>query len=311
MRIAITGAAGYLGHALVQRLEHNDNCEYMVGLSRRQWDHNFSKLEYYSMDVRSANLQTLFAKSDVDTVIHLAFVVNPLHDEQEMYSINVNGTRNMLAAAAKAQVKKIIVTSSTMVYGAWPDNPTKLTENAPQRGHPTYYYNNHKVAIEHLCQKFEQQHPDIIMTVLRPCLVLGPTVDQFYSRILNWPLLPLVGGRNPLIQFVHEDDVARAYEHFMLHDFGGSFNIVGAGTMTWKEIVTKAGKRMMNLPTFLLYPLVSLFWHLHLIEIPPQVLDFIRFPWVASGAQAKEAGFVPQYSTQEALHSFLQQRKNF
>jgi UDP-glucose 4-epimerase len=113
------------------------------------------------------------------------------------------------------------------------------------------------------------------------------------------------------MQFVHEDDIARAYEHFVLNDFSGSFNIVGTGTMTWKEIVTQAGKRTINIPTFFLYPLVRLFWHLHLIEVPPQVMDFIRFPWVASGTQAKEAGFVPQYSTQEALYSFLQQRKNF
>jgi UDP-glucose 4-epimerase len=311
MRVAITGAAGYLGHALVQRLEHNDKCKYMVGISRRQWDHNFSKLEYHSMDVRSGDLPTLFAESAVDTVMHLAFIVNPLHDEQEMHSINVSGTRNVLSAAAEAKVKKIIVTSSTMVYGAWPDNPIRLTENAPQRGHPTYYYNKHKVTIERLCQRFREQHPDIIMTILRPCLVLGPTVDQFYSRILNWPLLPLVGGGNPPIQFVHEDDVARAYEHFMVHDLDGAFNIVGAGTMTWEQIITEAGKRHVRMPTFLLYPLVRLLWHLHLIEIPPQVMDFIRFPWVASGMQAKKAGFVPQYSTKETLNSFLQHRKNF
>jgi UDP-glucose 4-epimerase len=311
MRIAITGAAGYLGHALVRHLENNNDCEYMLGISRRGWNHTFSKLEYHSMDVRSTGLSTLFAESAIDAVIHLAFVVNPLHNEQEMHSINREGTQNVLAAAAKAQVKKIITTSSTMVYGAWPDNPPQLPENAPQRGHPTYYYNKDKIAIEHLCQKFQKQHPDIMMTILRPCLVLGPTVDQFYSRILNWPLLPLVGGCDPPIQFVHEDDVARAYEHFLFHDASGSFNIVGTGTLNWREIVEEAGKRVVSVPSFLLYPLVNLFWRLHLIEIPPQVMDFIRYPWVASGEKAKMAGFIPEYSTQETLHSFLQDGKNF
>jgi UDP-glucose 4-epimerase len=167
------------------------------------------------------------------------------------------------------------------------------------------------VTIERLCQEFQNQHPDISMTILRPCLVLGPTVDQFYSRILNWPVLPLVGGQNPTIQFVHEDDVARAYEHFLLHDGSGSYNIVGTGTMTWKDVVIEAGKRVVRMPTWLLYPSVSLLWYLRLIEVPPQVMDFIRFPWVASGDRAKKAGFVPQYSTQETLRSFLQHRKNF
>jgi UDP-glucose 4-epimerase len=311
MRVAITGAAGYLGHALIQHLEHNDMCEHIVGLSRRQWQHEFSKLEYHSMDVRSENLSTLLTKSGVDTILHLAFVVNPLHNEQEMHSINVDGTRNVLAAAVESQIKKVIITSSTLVYGAWPDNPAQLTEDDPQRGHPTYYYNQDKITIERLCQKFQNDYPEIVVTILRPCLVLGPTVDQFYSRILNWPVLPLVGGCNPQIQFVHEDDVARAYEHFLTNSISGSFNIVGTGTMTWKEIVYKAGKRAIRMPTLLVYPLVRLLWGLHLIEIPPQVMDFIRYPWIASGERARRAGFIPNYSTKETLQSFLQQGKNF
>jgi len=311
MRVAITGAAGYLGHALIKCLENNEDCEHIVGLSRRQWNHNFSKLEYHSMDVRSTKLSELFTRSNVDAVIHLAFIVNPLHDEQEMHSINIDGTRNVLVAAAEAKVNKIIVTSSTLAYGAWPDNPPQLTENAPLRGHPTYYYNKDKVMIEHLCQEFRQQSPNTILTILRPCLVLGPTVDQFYSRILNWPILPLVGGLNPPIQFVHEDDVARAYEHFLLNTFSGVFNIVGTDTMTWQDVVQEAGKRTVRMPAPLLYPLVNLLWHMHLIEIPPQVMDFIRYPWVASGERAKKAGFSPQYSTYETLLSFLQHGKNF
>lgn len=310
MRVAITGAAGYIGRQVIQQLE-KEQCEAIIGISRRTWNHPFSTLDYHSLDVRSPALSDLLAKKDVDAVIHLAFVVTPLHDEQEMHSINIDGTRNLLEAAARAEVDKVIVTSSTMVYGAWPDNPTYLTEDAPLRGHPTYYYNRDKIAVEHLCREFQKQHPDIILTILRPCLVLGPTVDQFYSRLLNWPLLPLVGKSNPPLQFVHEEDVARAYQHFLQKDIGGTFNITGSGTMTWKEVVEAAGKRTVRLPPALLYPLVSLLWRLHLIEIPPQVLDFIRYPWVASNEKAKKAGFVPQYSTRETLASFLQEREKF
>lgn len=310
MRVAITGAAGYIGRQVIQRLE-DDGGESIIGISRRKWNHQFSTLDYHSLDVRSSALPDLLEKKDVDAVVHLAFVVNPLHDEKEMHSINVDGTRNLLEAAARAEVDKVIVTSSTMVYGAWPDNPPQLTEDAPLRGHPTYYYNRDKIAVENLCREFQRQHPDIIMTVLRPCLVLGPTVDQFYSRLLNWPVLPLVGRHNPPLQFVHEEDVARAYHHFLEQDIGGTFNIVGSGTMTWREVVETAGKRAVSLPPALLYPLVSLAWRLHLTEVPPQVLDFIRYPWVASNQKARKAGFQPRYSTRETLASFLQGRKKF
>ena len=306
MRVAITGAAGYFGRKIIERLEKNEECEKIVGISRRQFNHSFKKLDYYQMDVRNAQLKNLFKKYDVDAIIHLAFVLNSIHDEKEMHNINVNGAKNVLEAAKYVGAKKIIMTSSTMVYGAWPDNPEYLTEESPLRGHRRYYYNKDKIEIEKLSNKFKEENPDILLTILRPCLVLGPTVNHFYSRLLDWPFLPLVDGKNPDIQFIHEDDVARAYEIFLMNDIPGVFNIVGKGTMKWKEIIEEAGKKAVRLPGFILYPTLSLLWNLHLTEVPPDVLDFIKYRWVASGEKAKkEAGFVAKYTTKETLYSFL------
>lgn len=89
----------------------------------------------------------------VDAIIHLAFVVSPMHDKKEMYDIDVNGTRNVIEAGIEAGVKKFIITSSTMVYGAWEDNPEWLTEDSPKRGHPTYYYNKHKIMVEEVAEE--------------------------------------------------------------------------------------------------------------------------------------------------------------
>ncbi|MDD3492855.1 MAG: NAD-dependent epimerase/dehydratase family protein, partial [Candidatus Thermoplasmatota archaeon] len=83
MRVAITGAAGYIGRQVIQRLE-DDGGESIIGISRRKWNHQFSTLDYHSLDVRSSALPKLLEKKNVDAVVHLAFVVNPLHDEKEM-----------------------------------------------------------------------------------------------------------------------------------------------------------------------------------------------------------------------------------
>jgi len=275
MIIGITGAAGYFGRKIIERMENNEKCEKIIGISRRKFVHRFEKLEYHQMDVRDKKLRDLFDKHDVDVIIHLAFVLNPIHDEKEMHEINVGGAKNVLKVAKEIEAKKIIITSSTMVYGAWPDNPKYLTENSPMRGHPTYYYNRDKVEIEKLCRRFSMEYGGIL-TILRPCLVLGPNVNHFYSRLLNWPVLPLVDGKNPEMQFIHEDDLARAYEIFTVKDLPGIFNIVGRGTMKWKEIIEAAGKRAVRMPDAILHPLLSMLWHLRLTKFPPQILDFIK-----------------------------------
>jgi UDP-glucose 4-epimerase len=310
--IAITGASGYFGQRIIAKLENEPECEKIIGIARRNLIHSFKNLDYYQLDVRNPSITNLFKKNEVDTLIHLAFVVNPIHDTEEMHSIDVNGTKNVLKAAKISGIKRILLTSSTMVYGAWPDNPAWLTEESPLRGHPTYYYNQDKVEIERLCQSFRKENPNILLTIIRPCLVLGPNVNHFYSRIIGWPILPLIDGNNPPMQFVHEDDVARAYLTILKKEKEGIFNIVGKGTLKWKEVIKMGGKPALSIPSFIIYPVMNAGWKLRfpLIESPADILDFIKYPWVASGQKAKkELGFVPKYSTKEALEIFLENRK--
>ena len=306
MKVAITGAAGYFGRKIIAAMENDDFYDEIIGISRRQWNHGFTKLSYHRMDVRDKNIKKLF--EGVDVIIHLAFVVNPLHDEKEMYDIDVNGTKNVLKSGIEAGVKKFVITSSTMVYGAWPDNPEWLTEEDEMRGHPTYYYNKHKVMVEKVVNEIKEKN-DISTIILRPCLVVGPNVKHFYVDLLNMPILPLVSGRNPRMQFVHEDDVARAYDFFIKNDLEGIFNIVGKGTVRWKEVIQLAGKRAVNMPRWFIRNLLKVGWKLHLTKFPPEILDFVTYEWVASGEKAKKAGFIPKYSSRETIESYLMTRK--
>jgi len=305
VKVAITGVAGYFGRRIMERLERNNKVEKVVGISRRKYEHSFTKLDYHRMDVRSDKLEELFERNEVDAVVHLAFVLNPIHNKKEMRSIDIEGAKNVLEASKRAGVKKIIMTSSTTVYGTWADSPEFYTEESPVRPHPTYYYSRHKVEIEKMCNAFKEKNEDISLTIFRPCLVLGPKTEQFYSKLLHWPILPLVGGSNPEMQFVHEDDVGRAYEFFLMNRHEGVFNIVGEGTIKWKEVIETAGKRAVKMPDSVVYSLLKMLWALHLVETPPEILDFIKYRWVASGEKAKKAGFVPKYSSKEALLSFL------
>ncbi len=304
MDVAITGAAGYFGRKIISLMEEDDFYARVIGISRRKWEHNFSKLEYHRMDVRNENLRDVF--DGVDAIVHLAFVVSPIHSQKEMYDIDINGTKNVIRAGIEAGVKKFVITSSTMVYGAWEDNPEWLTEEHEMRGHPTYYYNRHKIMVEKIAKEMLGDK----LIILRPCLVIGPTVSHFYVDLLNMPFLPLVDGRNPRMQFVHEDDVARAYDIVLKKNVKGIFNIVGEGVVRWKEVIEMAGRRAIKMPSWLIKSMLKIAWKVHATKFPPEILDFVTYEWVASGEKAKrELGFTPQYSSKEAVKSYLRAKQ--
>ena len=146
-----------------------------------------------------------------DALVHLAFVLNPIHDEALMYDIDVNGTHNVLEAAAAAGTEQVLVTSSSTAYGAFPDNPVPLTEEDPVRGVPAFAYARDKTESDRLCQLWAAQHPDRTMTIVRPCIVFGPNVDNYLVRLwTKQPFAPDAGILDHQIQFVHEDDVVEA-----------------------------------------------------------------------------------------------------
>ena len=102
-----------------------------------------------------------------DALVHLAFVLNPIHDEAAMYDIDVNGTSNALEAATRAGTEHVLVTSSTTAYGAFPDNPHRIDEDWPVRGVPNFSYARHKTEADRICQLWAHDHPDRTMTIVR------------------------------------------------------------------------------------------------------------------------------------------------
>ena len=165
------------------------------------------------MDVRDRDaMRALLDRGKPDALVHLAFVLNPIRDEATMYDIDVNGTQNVLDAASAAGIAHLLVTSCTTAYGAWPDNPVPITEEHPVRGLPDYEYARDKTEIDRLCQLWAAEHPDRTMTIVRPCIVFGPNVDNYIVALLGERAVrPAVRRRvDRDFQYVHEDDVVEA-----------------------------------------------------------------------------------------------------
>jgi UDP-glucose 4-epimerase len=241
MKYLITGGSGYIGGRLIELVTQQEDAE-VVNLDIRPPAVSRPRSRFVKMDIRDRGMRSLLEAERPDALVHLAFVLNPIRDEHTMYDIDVNGTQNVLDAASAAGTPHVLVASSTTAYGAWPDNPVPLTEDDPVRGMPGYEYARDKTEIDRLCQLWGARHPDRAMTIVRPTIVFGPTVDNYIIRFWqNSPFLALVDGIDLDWQFVHEDDVVDAISRLLLERRAGIFNLTADGTVKLSEAAAIAG----------------------------------------------------------------------
>jgi UDP-glucose 4-epimerase len=311
MRYVVTGGSGYIGSRLVERLARDEATERVVIADVKPPREPRERVAYERLDVRDhARVHALLGRERPDALVHLAFVLNPIHDQYAMYEVDVNGTSNVLEAATAAGVKHVMVTSSATAYGAFPDNPVPLTEEHPVRGVPDFEYARDKAESDRICQLWANQHPDAVMTIVRPCVVFGPTVDNFIVRLLTkQPFLADLGGDVPDIQFVHEDDLVEALARLLDERRGGIFNVAGDGTMTLRECAEVVDLPVRRVPRRLYWTLAALLWRLRLSEAPPGYLHFVVNPWVVSNGKLKrELGWEPRHSSRETFEIAMRAR---
>jgi len=310
-RIFITGVSGYIGMKITRALAEHSRVEQIVGIDIRPPAQTPEKLLFVEQDVR-APLLDLLNEHAIDTVIHAAYVLPPMHNTALMEDINVAGTRNVLNAAAAAGVAQLLYTSSTTAYGFYPDNPMPLIEGSPLRGNDDFTYTKNKKEIELILAAFETAHPDMALTILRPCFVAGPGFDNPLSRYLKKPIVPLPPETAPF-QFVHEDDLVRVMVICLEKRLTGRYNVAAEGTIEFPEMVALLGNRVLRLPLRLMIAGNSLFWFLRLgflTEFPSSGFNLILHPWLASSKRLIEkTGFEFQYTSRAAFEDFANSAK--
>jgi UDP-glucose 4-epimerase len=304
--VAVTGASGYIGERIVERLVAEPSIERVIGIDIKPSPIEHPKLTSLVRDV-TAPLDALFRRTQVDTVVHLAFVLRQLRDRNASHHVNVGGASNVLWACEAAGVSRIVLMSSATVYGPHPDNEGLLIEDAPLRPPPEFDYANDKVTVEWFYRNFGEQRRRTEVSILRGCVVMGPMVDNFITQALNKPALIAVGRDDPEMQFVHEEDLTEILWRFVSEPHPGTFNVAGPGTIAWSEVVKMAHKRLFRFSAPVAYGLTNLTWRLRLQNDAPGVgLDYIRWPWTVNTARIeKELGFKFKHSSRDAVESFL------
>ena len=313
MRYLITGGSGYIGGRLTDQLAGREETEKILDVDLRPPPRSWPKHEFVKADIRDRRkMRELMDRNEIDAVLHFAFVLNPIRDEDRMYDIDVNGTQAVLQAASDAGVKQVIQTSSATAYGAFPDNPKPIAEDWPVRGAPDFSYAKHKADSDRVAQLWAHDHPDAVMTIVRPSIVFGPSVDNYIVRAFqNNPFVPILDGVDEEFQLVHEDDVVSALIALLDGKHAGAFNLAGDGTLTWGRAAEIVGKKTRNLSLKNMKRFNNMMWKLRVprTEAPAGNLDFIRYPWVVSTEKLKSTtGWEPKFDTLETFKVTMRSR---
>ncbi|MCG8424241.1 MAG: NAD-dependent epimerase/dehydratase family protein [Proteobacteria bacterium] len=308
--IAVIGVGHFLGIELVKRLEEDERYHRVLAIDLYRPDIPFEKTEFCEVDLTmpaaDSDLARLFSEADVDTVVHAAFLSRPTHATEWAHELEDIGTMHVLNACAEVRPAQLVLTSSTMVYGASPHNPNYLDESQPLRGHADSRFINDKVGAERQTMRFARENADIDVGVLRFAPILGPTIDNLFTRFFSRPIAPVMMGHDPLLQFVHESDAARALKRAIDIGARGSFNIVGKGVLPYTTVLALMGRLPVTMPHVVARSLSRLLWVTQVFDSPPSFLDFLRYLCVADGARAKrELGFTARYSIQRTVLDFL------
>lgn len=306
MRYLITGGSGYIGGRLTDELSGREETEKIIDVDLRPPPRSWPKTEFVRADIRDrTQIQELLERHEIDTLMHFAFVLNPIRDEAKMYDIDVNGTQAVLQAASGAGINHVIQISSATAYGAFPDNPKPIAEDWPVRGAPDFSYAKHKADSDRIAQLWALENPAAVTTIVRPSIVFGPSVDNYLVRAFaHYPFLPILDGVDEEFQLVHEDDVVSALIALLDGKHTGAFNLAGDGLLTWGRAAELIGKKTRVVSLKAMKRLNGAMWKLHVprTEAPAGNLDFVRYPWVVSTEKLKStAGWEPKYDTLETF----------
>lgn len=308
--VAVTGVRSFIGAEIVKRLEEDRRYEKILAFDLRKPDFPLDKTQFYKVDLTlptaDADMAAILDREQVDTVVHAAFLSHPTHASAWAHELEDIGTMHVLNACAETRIRKLVLSSTTLVYGARPLNPNFLSESHELKGHPRSRFITDKVSAEKQVRRYRQENPDTLVTVLRVAPTLGPTVNNFVTRFFSRPVCPMLMGYDPLMQFIHEQDAIDAFKIAIDGEFPGEFNIVGDGVLPYSTILAMMGKFPVPLPHFLAYPLSNALWMTQVFDSPPNMLDFVRYLCVADGQKARDVlQFQPRYDIKATIHDFL------
>ncbi|WP_336662548.1 NAD-dependent epimerase/dehydratase family protein [Leucobacter sp. USHLN154] len=328
LRVAVVGATGNAGTALLRALAASPDVGSVLGIARRMPDLTvdpYASCEWSSIDIAAASSEESAVEalreafSGVDTVVHLAWLIQPIAERELLRRVNVDGSRRVLRAAAEAGVGHVVVASSVGVYAADPSRSLR-TEDWERGGIESSQYSVDKAAQEEVLDEFAREFPALTITRMRPALTfqgdaassiqryfLGSAVPVQALGRAKPPALPLPKGLRG-VQAIHADDAADAYLAAIVQRAPGAFNICAddvLGAQQLADIIDHG--RFFELPTAVVRGFVTAAHRAGIVSVDAGWFDLaLGAPHMDNGRAKSELGWQPKHSAADALRELLE-----
>jgi nucleoside-diphosphate-sugar epimerase len=318
VRVLVTGASGNVGTALLRRLRDEPAVREIVAVARRLPAGGVpdGRVRWAAADVAADPLAPLL--EDVDAVVHLAWLIQPSRQPDELNRVNVEGSRRVFEASARAGVGALVYASSVGAYSPGPKRE-RVDESWPTGGVPTSQYSREKAAVERILDEVERDHPALRTVRLRPGLTfqaaaaseifryfLGAFIPAALLRPGRLPVLPLPSTLR--IQGLHADDAAAAYTLALLREVRGAFNVAAEPVLDPPALAAALGSRaVVPLPEIVLRTAADLSWRVGLQPTTAGWVDLaLNVPLLDTTRARTELGWLPRVSAVDAVRELAQ-----
>ncbi|RMI30854.1 NAD-dependent epimerase/dehydratase family protein [Nocardia stercoris] len=311
--VLVTGVSRFFGGNVVSRLAADDAVERIIAVDARQPSpellRRMGRAEFVRADIRNPLIRKVIDGNEVDTVVHPAILSRPPSSggRTAMKDLNVLGSMQLLAACQKApSVRRVVVRSSSSVYGCSAKDPAKFTEEMSARTPPRGDYGRDLIEVEGFVRGLARRRPDIAAAILRFPPLVGPKLAGYGVQYLRSPITPSILGRDPRMQLIHEEDGIAALVHAALSAPGGTFNVAGDGSLLLSQALRRAGRIELPVPYFvfksvgrnLMSPIMKAF--------TSEQIDYFLFGCGLDTTRMRtELGFEPRWTTVQAFDDYI------
>jgi UDP-glucose 4-epimerase len=309
----VTGVSRFIGAHLAARLAADPSIDRVLGVDTvpppRDLLRGMGRAEFVRADIRNPLIAKVITSAEVDTVVHTSLSSSPAASggRVAMKEMNVIGTMQLLAACQRSpRVRRLVLKSTTAVYGSSPRDPAIFTETMAPKAMPPGGYAKDAVEIEGYVRGFGRRRPDVSVTVLRFANFIGPRIDTSLTRYFALPVVPTVLGYDARMQLLHSEDALEVLEQAARQDLPGVFNVGAPGVLLLSQAIRRAGRVQVSLPSMIVGPASRLFRGARLVDMTPDQMRFLNFGRVVDTDRLRDTfGFTPRWTTMQAFDDFV------
>lgn len=300
--VMITGACGALAIRVIESLRQSFSL-ILVDFRQR---HKIDDIPSYCVDYQKRGFEDIFRNHDIAAVIHLGRMGGEESKHRNRYNHNVLGTKRLLDLCCKYSIRQVVVLSTYYVYGASPYNASLISEDQPLKASELTMDLVDTVELDNLASIYLWKHPELNVTILRPCNIAGPGVMNSMSLLLQSKYAPVLAGFSPIMQFIHIDDMAKSIDLAFRKNIPGIYNVSPSEFVAYQRAITLSGCVRLYIPSLPESVSKGLSNLLGLKIWPSYLINFNKYAVVIDGSLFNETfGFKPNKNHYDIFRYYL------